>query len=146
MAKYVTTIASPRTPQEAFEYMADLRNFAEWDPSIERVDQVSGDGGGPAAEFDVHMDAPIGTMTLRYRTTAYDAPRRITAQASNWLLASIDTVTVEPDGDGSLVTYDADVQLNGPLRLADRLFQKQFDKIGDRANQGLLRALHGTQR
>ena len=27
MAKFVTRIATPRTPDEAFDYMADLRNF-----------------------------------------------------------------------------------------------------------------------
>ncbi len=146
MAKYVTTIASPRSVEDAFAYMADLRNFAEWDPSIERVDQTSGNGGGPDAEFDVFFDAPVGTMTFHYRTTDYDAPRSITARAKNWLITSVDTITVVPDGDGSLVTYDANVELNGPLSLVDPLFQKQFDKIGERANRGLLRVLDGTQR
>lgn len=146
MATYVTTIATPRSPQDAFDYMADLRHFAEWDPGIERVDQTVGTGGGPAAEFDVFFDAPFGTMTLHYRTTLHASPRRVTVEAKSWLITSVDTITVEPDGGGARVTYDAAVTLNGPLGLADSFFQKQFDKIGDRANEGLLRALDGSQR
>ena len=35
MAKYVTTIRSPRSQQEAFDFMADLRNFEDWDPGVQ---------------------------------------------------------------------------------------------------------------
>jgi len=34
MARYDTTVTSSKTPEEAFRYMADLRNFADWDHAI----------------------------------------------------------------------------------------------------------------
>ena len=34
MARYVTTVRTPRPPAEAFAYLADLGNFAEWDPGV----------------------------------------------------------------------------------------------------------------
>ncbi|MCH9721067.1 MAG: SRPBCC family protein, partial [Actinomycetia bacterium] len=52
MARYVTKVRTSRTPQEAFAYLADLRNFAEWDPGVKAVKQVEGSGGGPDAVFD----------------------------------------------------------------------------------------------
>ena len=33
---------------EVFAYMADLRNFAEWDPGVKKVVQIVGDGGNRA--------------------------------------------------------------------------------------------------
>ena len=96
--------------------------------------------------FDVAVEAPIRPLTLRYETTDYDAPRSVTVKASSLLFTSLDTITVEPDGDGCVVTYDAELQLNGPLGLFDKLLQPKFDKIGGRANDGLLRVLDGTQR
>ena len=42
MARYVTTIPSSKSPAEAFAYMSDLRNFAEWDKGIIRVEQITG--------------------------------------------------------------------------------------------------------
>ena len=59
MARYSTTVRTPRSPDEAFAYMADLRNFALWDPGVTRVTQVHGgdgvhgEGGGPKSVFDV---------------------------------------------------------------------------------------------
>jgi hypothetical protein len=46
MARYVTTVKTAKTPKQAFAYMADLRNFAEWDPGVKTVKQVEGSGGG----------------------------------------------------------------------------------------------------
>lgn len=145
MAKYVTTVRTPRTPEEAFAYLADLRNFAEWDPGVQAAEQVRGDGPGPDAEYDVTVDAPGRALTLRYKTIAFDPPRSITVEASSRLFTSLDRMEVVPDGDGSLATYDAELTLNGPLGLFDPILQKSFRKIGDRANRGLIGALDGEQ-
>jgi len=146
MAQYVTTVRTPRTPDEAFVYMADLRNFAEWDPGVRDSKLVRGDGPGPDAEYDVTVDAVAGRgLTLRYAATDYDAPRSITVQAASRLFTSLDRIDVTPDGEGALVRYDARLTLNGPLGLFDRLLAGSFRKIGERANRGLIRALDGTQ-
>ncbi len=145
MSRYVVSVRSPRPPADAFAYMADLRNFAEWDPGVERVEQVEGDGAGPDAAFDVAVKAVLRPMTLRYRVTDYEPSDRVVAQAKNALFTSLDTITVQPDGAGSVVTYDAELTLNGPLGLADPLLGLAFDRIGDRAASGLIRALDGER-
>lgn len=146
MAQYVTTIETPRPPVDAFAYMADLRNFAEWDPGVREASQVEGDGPGPDAVYDVTVDAPGSGLTLRYRTIEFDAPRSIRVRATSRTFTSEDTVTVEPAGSGSLVTYRAELDLNGPLRVFDLLLRPIFGRIAGRANDGLLRALDGIQR
>ena len=50
---------------------------------------------------------------------------------------------VEPDGTGSVVTYDADLRLNGILGIGDLGLRLMFGRIGDRAAAGLRRALGG---
>jgi hypothetical protein len=58
---------------------------------------------------------------------------------------SLDTITVEPAPDGgSRVTYDAVLELRGPLRLADPLLARGFAQVGDRAAAGLRRHLDGV--
>ena len=141
MARYVTTVKSAKTPQEAFAYMADLRNFAEWDPGVTAVRQVEGSGGGPDSVFDVTVAAPVRDLTLRYVTEEYDAPRNLLVVARSLVFTSIDRITVEPDGKGSVVTYDADLRLNGVLRVGDLGLRLVFGQIGDRAAAGLRRAL-----
>lgn len=143
VARYVTTMRTAKAPKEAFAYLADLRNFAEWDPGVKAVRQVEGSGGGPGAVFDVTV-AGVGLapdLTLRYVTEEHDAPRTLLVVARSMVFTSIDRITVEPDGTGSVVTYDADLRLNGVLRLGDLGLRLVFGQIGDRAAAGLRRAL-----
>ena len=141
MARYVTTVRSAKTPQEAFAYMADLGNFVEWDPGVKAVRQVEGSGGGLDAVFDVTVVAPGPDLTLRYVTEVHDAPHNLLVVARSIVFTSIDRITVEPDGTGSLVTYDADLRLNGVLRVGDLGLRLVFGQIGDRAAAGLRRVL-----
>ena len=129
------------TPQEAFAYMADLGNFVEWDPGVKAVRQVEGSGGGLDAVFDVTVVAPGPDLTLRYVTEVHDAPHNLLVVARSIVFTSIDRITVEPDGTGSLVTYDADLRLNGVLRVGDLGLRLVFGQIGDRAAAGLRRVL-----
>lgn len=145
MAKYVTTVRTPTSPSDAFAYMADLRNFERWDPGVREAVQVEGDGPGPDGVFDVTVDAPGGGLTLRYRTIAYEAPRSVTVKASSKMFTSLDRIDVTPDGDGSLVRYDAELKLNGPLKVFDLFLKPVFGRIGDRASRGLVEALDGEQ-
>ena len=85
-------------------------------------------------------------MTLRYDTIAFDdATATMTAFAENALLSSEDTITVEADGEGSIVTYDAELKLKGFLALSDPLLGLTFNQIGDRAAGGLVKALAGER-
>jgi len=143
MARYVTTVRTAKTPQQAFAYMADLRNFAEWDPGVRAVEQVKGSGGGLDTVFDVTVAGPVHDLTLRYVTEEHDAPRNLLVVARSLIFTSIDRITVEPDGTGSVVTYDADLRLNGPLRIGDLGLRLVFGRIGDRAAAGLRRVLGG---
>jgi carbon monoxide dehydrogenase subunit G len=142
MARYVTTVRTGWTPTEAFTYMADLRNFADWDPGVRQVTQVEGSGAGAEAVFDVTVAGPGRDMVLRYRTVEFRAPDEVLVVASNGLLTSEDRITVVAEDDGGAsVTYDADLRLSGVLRLADPGLRLVFGRIGDRAAAGLRRSL-----
>ena len=145
MARYRTTVRTDMAPAEAFAFMADLRNFEDWDPGVQRATQVDGTGGGPDASFDVVVDAPGKGLALRYETTEYDAPRRVVVKAESKMFTSLDRIDVEPDGTGSFVTYDAELTLNGPLGVFDILLRPVFNRIGGRADDGLQRALDGEK-
>ena len=104
--------------------MADLTNFERWDPGVVRADQVAGARPGPDATYDVTVKGM--RKPLRYVVNEYEAPTRVVVQARSRMLTSLDTITVEPDGDGAVVTYDAQLTLNGPLALADPIVGGAF--------------------
>jgi carbon monoxide dehydrogenase subunit G len=139
MARYVTTVRTAQAPADVFSYMADLRNFAKWDPGVKKVVQVKGSAAGADAEFDV----TVSGTTLRYITKEYEPDSNLLVVAKSKTLTSTDRVTVTADGDATLVTYDALLELNGLLRFVDPLLGLAFGRIGDRAAAGLRRVLSG---
>jgi hypothetical protein len=141
MARYTVSVNTPMPADEAFTFMADLRNFAEWDPGVTAVEQVEGEDG----VFDVTVKGVPKDLVLRYHTTEFDSSTRVVARAESKLLTSLDTITIAPNDDGSIVTYDAELTLNGPLKLADPVVKLMFGRIGDRAATGLIKALDGAR-
>jgi hypothetical protein len=137
MARYVDTVITDWTAEDAFSYMADARNFAEWDPGTRRVEQVAGDGPGPNAEYDVTVDVGPRATTLRYRVTRWEPTHVVVLEAENAVLHLRDEITVDHVGTDVPVTYDATVTLKGPLSLLDRLLERGFEKTGRRAAAGL---------
>lgn len=145
MAQYTVHVRTPRPPADAFEFMADMTNFEDWDPGVERAVQAQGAGVGPDTAFDLDVKGPVGSLTLRYEISEFDAPNRFVATARSSTLTSIDAISVRPDGEGSIVTYEAELTLNGPLRVADPLLGLAFDRIAGRAADGLIRVLDGER-
>ncbi len=143
MAHYVVRIRTPLSPGVVFAFMADLTNFERWDPGVVRAEQVTGTRPGPDAAYDVTVKGM--RKPLRYFTNEYDAPTRVVVQARSRMLTSLDAITVEPDGDGAVVTYDARLTLNGLLGRADGLLAGAFGRIAGRAADGLVQALGGTR-
>ena len=57
---------------------------------------------------------------------------------------SVDEVTVEPEGAGSKVTYDAELELKGARKLAHPLVSVGFKRNSDKARSGLAERLDGS--
>lgn len=146
MARYTTTQTTGWDPDTAFAWMADLRHLADWDPSIEASDQVVGDGPGVGSEYDVSVRAAGGVRTMRYRIEEWEPDaRRLLAVSQTPVLTSYDRISVEAvEGDvhTTAVTYDADLVMKGPAKVADPLVALGFRKMGDEAAAGLADVLH----
>ena len=140
MARYITSIATELSVDEAFSYMADVTRFVEWDPGVTRARRVAGNGVGVGTAYELTVKAG-GTTVMRYEVTEYEPPRRILLVSHTTFLTSVDEVRVAPSGNGAVVTYDAKLTLKGPFGLFDPLLALAFGRIGDRAAVGLRRVL-----
>lgn len=144
MARYTTTVRTAMSPDAAFAYMADLRNFERWDPGVRSAELIEGAEPGPGATYRVVASG----VTLEYETREYEVPTEVYVVATSTFFDSLDRITVEAASDGtggSLVTYDAELRLNGPLGFLDPLLSLAFRRIGDRAAAGLQREI-GVER
>ena len=150
MARYAMKVRTAKSPADAFAYMADLSNFVLWDPGVIGATQAIGDTPDLGSAYDVEVKRIGGSMTLRYELTEFEPPHRFVARAESDKLTSVDIITVEADevGDdeeGSVVTYDAELSLNGAIAIGDPALQLAFNNIGDKAAAGLIRALDGVR-
>ncbi len=140
MPSYRAQIPSRWDPDQAFAYMSDFSNAAEWDPGVVRASRVTSDGGAPTDAFDLVVRNLGRETTLRYVVTA-SGPRRITFSARTPQFESVDTITVTPRPGGSMVDYNASLGLRGVARIFTPLVGLAFRRIGDRARLGLARRL-----
>jgi carbon monoxide dehydrogenase subunit G len=143
MPRYLTSVPTAWSPAAAFDFMADVRNFARWDPGVESVSVVAGDGPGPGASYDVVVRAGPRRLLLRYADEEWVAPQRVLLVARTGTLRSVDEIEIQPADGGAVVTYDARFDLRGALSLANPLLGWVFRRIGDRAGAGLRRAFGG---
>lgn len=142
MARYVAIVPSSMSAEAAFAYMSDLRNFAEWDRGIKKVEQVSGDGAGLGTVFDITVRGKGGKdSVLRYETLEYDAPKNVLVKGRNNMFTSVDRVTVTPTATGCDVTYDAILTANGIYWPMNFVLNRVFKKVGDAAVAGLRKKL-----
>ena len=144
MARYTTSFFSPRSPDDAWRFLSDIRLFSTWDPGVAASVQVKGDGPVVGAAYDLTIRGAMTTV-MRYVVVALDGRRLKMVSTTAWL-RSVDELSVEPDGEGARVTYDAVLTLNGPLRVLDPLLGIAFRRIGDRADVGLRQALGAVPR
>lgn len=135
---YQAQVRSPWSADKAFAYMSDLSNFDEWDPGTKRAELVSGTPGTVGATYDL----TVGFTRLRYRTEEV-GDQHVRAVADSSFLRSIDTITVEADGDGCRVTYDARLEPKGIARFAEPLIGLVFQRMGDKGARGLATKLDG---
>jgi hypothetical protein len=143
MAHYRCRIATPMSAADAFDYMADVRNFEQWDPGVVSAVQVEGDGPGPDATYDLLTSNGGRENLFRYEVTEYRHPEHFTIVGKKAPFTSVDVIDVEVSDNRTIVTYDAVLTVPFPLSLGDRWLQGVFDRIGDAAASGLAKVLNG---
>jgi carbon monoxide dehydrogenase subunit G len=144
LAHYAATIVVPRPPAEAFAYLADFANTAEWDPGIVSAVRSPDDGDAPVgagSRFDLVSAFYGRRISLTYVIEEFVPHERVVLVADTSSVRSRDVITFAPAGEGTSITYDATLNLKGVLRVFDKGLQLAFGGIGDRAVAGLKKAL-----
>ena len=147
MARFTTTTTSLRTPEEVFDYLADMRNAHRWDPGVSTAVLAASGKHGDVSEdatFDVTLLLAGRPRHITYRLAHYDRPRRAVLEADDPTFGSLDTISVTPQAAGGCeVTYDAVLEPKGPWKVATPLVALAFSRIGRLAAAGLARELGG---
>jgi hypothetical protein len=143
MARYRASIETEWTPNEAFAYLSDFSTSAEWDPGVMEAERLGAGAIAEGTEFRLVAEFLGRRTPLTYRVVEHEPPRAVTFVGENATVVSHDRISFEAIAGGTRVSYDADLRLKGPLKLADPLLALAFNRVGDRALKGLRAVLTG---
>ena len=130
-------IEVPVSVEESFAYVADFTTVAEWDPGIHESRKVSGDGG-VGTVYEVQAEFRGKTMPFTYTVTAFEQDARIVLDGVGEKATSVDTISFEPaPNGGTRITYSADFELKGVLRVAEPFLGGTFRTLARKALLGL---------
>ncbi|MGI8571484.1 MAG: SRPBCC family protein [Solirubrobacteraceae bacterium] len=144
MAGYRASLETQRGGEDAFAYLSDFSTSREWDPGVVQAQRLDDGPIDVGAEFRLVARFLGRRIPLTYRIVEYDPPHAVTFLGENATVISRDRITFETTEEGTRITYDADLQLRGRLRIADAVLGLAFDRVGDRALAGLRRTLGCT--
>lgn len=127
------TVSPP--PDRVVDFLKDFGHAEQWDPgtrSCERIDS------GPVAEgsFWHNVSKIFGvTAELTYKLEEL-TERKLVFVGENQSSRTVDTITVDAEGSGSVITYVADLEMQGTARLLNPVMKLVFEKLaGDTEKQ-----------
>ncbi|MBM6402338.1 SRPBCC family protein [Phycicoccus sonneratiae] len=133
------TIRTSADAETVFPYLVDFRNATEWDAGTVSCERVSGNGG-PGTTYKNVSKFAGNTVELEYTTEEVSEPRFVIV-GRNETTMSHDTITVRPEGSGSVVTYRADFEFTGLARFIAPIMTPLLGRLGDRTAAQLKEAL-----
>jgi hypothetical protein len=146
MPRYVASAETTWDREIAFAYVATFSNVSEWDPGIPRARSLSDDPLAVGAKFEVVSEFMGRESELTYETIELEAPHRVLLRAETSTLASLDEMTFDlRPGGGTIVTYDAELTMKGAAKLLELPMRLAFNRIGDKAKNGLRARLEEPQ-
>jgi hypothetical protein len=131
----------PLTQEEAFAFVADFTNVDEWDPGITESAKVGNDPVGVGTEFAVVSEFAGRSLPLTYVVEAWDEPRRAVLVASTARFDGRDTISFRAVEGGTEIDYVAEFTFKGIMRIAEPFLGRTFDRIGQKAMDGVVDAV-----
>ena len=142
MTRLNERIATPLPVAEAFDYLADFANTAEWDPGVASAERIDAGEIGSGSTFRLGVRQGSRVVQMEYRITHYHPPRQVVLVGEGSGISAVDELLFEPGpGGGSVVDYTADIRLHGLLRLVQPFIGGTFRRIADDASEGIRRTL-----
>ncbi|MEO8273891.1 MAG: SRPBCC family protein [Chloroflexota bacterium] len=141
MAVLKEQIQTPLDIEDAFDFVADFANSAQWDPGVATSEPL-GDGElrvGARYLLGVRMGSRVAPMT--YTVTKLERPNRVILAGEGSGVSAIDDISFSATAAGTTIDYVADIRLKGALRILAPFAGGSFRRIADNARAGMQRTL-----
>ena len=123
--------------EATFDYVADFENVLEWDPGVTAARKTTDGEPAVGTEYDLVIQYGSSPLSMTYRITEWDPPRRVVLEGDGSRSFAIDRISFFPTATGTVVEYRADIRLKGVYRAAEPFLGKLFRRVGDGAREGM---------
>ena len=118
-------------PDLVVNYLQDYQHAEQWDPGTQKCERID---SGPVAEVAYwHSTSKIlgFTTELTYELEEL-TDRKVVFVGENQSSRTIDTITVDVHGTGSIIIYVADLEMQGTAKLLNPVMKMMLEKrVGD---------------
>jgi carbon monoxide dehydrogenase subunit G len=137
MTRLIESAKTSLSPAEAFAAVGDFENVDQWDPGVARAVKRTPGEVAVGTVYDLDLLYRDRSLEMSYTVTEIVPGEKIVLEGSGSVIHAVDVISFAPDGEGTLVTYQADLQLTGIARLMQPLMKSRFAAIGEAAGIGL---------
>lgn len=128
-------VSQPR--EDAFAYVADFANSAEWDPGIAAGTKITDGPVREGSEFEIVAVFRGKRQPFHYVVAEFEPEHRLVLSGEGEKARSVDEITFEPAGAGTRIVYVANIRLKGIARVAEPLLAPSMGRMADDALAGL---------
>ena len=124
MIHYSTVVSIRRSPGDVIAALLDAERYGEWTEMADAHFDGAGEPGvGTRGQFTFPGGPLKGTYTMEI--VRLDPDRRLDLRVDGAALRWISRIDLEPEGDGTRMTYAGDISLLGWRRLLEPLFRRE---------------------
>jgi carbon monoxide dehydrogenase subunit G len=136
------TLTVRPTPSQVVDYLKDFSNAQQWDAGTQQCTRID---SGPIAEgASWHNVSKIFGVTAELTYTLDKlTDRTLVFVGKNKSSTSVDTITVDAAGAGSVLTYRADLEMHGVAKLLNPVMKLAFEKLASDTEKQMTAVLNG---
>ena len=141
MPKVSRTFNVSPSPEVVVDYLKDFGNAEQWDPGTQSCERVD---SGPVSEgaYWHNVSKIFGvTAKLTYKLAEL-TDRKLVFVGENKSSTSIDTITVDASGAGSVITYEAQLEMHGAAKLLNPVMKLAFEKLAGETEKQMTTVLN----
>lgn len=128
-------------PATVFELLADMAELHRWNPNVRSSERISGARFERGSRYESTIVRGPLRMTARSELVVVETNRKVQYEGSIGGFWSVDSLTFEPSGDGTRITFHNETQAPRWLRwlnpVLDAAFQRQARLAVDGARRYL---------
>lgn len=123
---------------DAFDYVVDFTNIAEWDPGVVDSHRIEGSGVEVGARFQVASVFLGRELPLEYEILDSAPPDRAVLHTTSKRFDATDTIELTAaSGSATTIRYTVEFEFRGVMRLAEPFLGRSLAKVVEKALDGL---------